>query len=150
MHESPVFRPRSSLIPRLLHGEELVSQATPFPFCSADRFQYALLEVISAVEWKGCGLRDYMREEPGYEANPEVDQNEHFYRPSNRPDTCRYCTVAHLFICTRISNHTELVSRALSLWGHGSSWWCREPSCPHRRGGFQRLCCHTPHRRLCL
>ena len=36
----------------------VVSQARPFPFRSAKHFQYAILKVIGAVEWKGFGLRD--------------------------------------------------------------------------------------------
>ena len=35
-----------------------VSQARPLSFRSAKRFQYAILEAIVNVEWKGSGLRD--------------------------------------------------------------------------------------------
>ena len=36
----------------------LVSQARPFPFRSADHFQYMALKAIGAVEQKGSGLWD--------------------------------------------------------------------------------------------
>ena len=37
----------------------VVSQARPFPFCSADHFQCAARRAISAVGQKGSGLWDY-------------------------------------------------------------------------------------------
>ena len=36
----------------------VVSRARPFSFHSAEHFQYAVLKVIGAVEWKGFGLQD--------------------------------------------------------------------------------------------